>query len=219
MRSPRTIGVDEAGRGPVLGPMALAAVAVTDAQATRLRALGVQDSKAFGATARARARRAELAARVREVASAWRCELVAPADIDRHTRRGQLNHLERRVATGLLRALALARDDRIVCDGARLFGPLAREFPGLRAVDRGEHVHVAVAAASILAKVARDEAFAALAARYEPEFGPLRGGGYPNAATVAFLRAHLARHGRLPPETRQSWGTARRVLGEAGALS
>lgn len=215
MEPPRTIGVDEAGRGPVLGPMALAAVALTEEQAAVLADLGVQDSKAFGATDRARARRAELAARVREVAAACACELVPPDVIDGRTRKGQLNALEREVAAGLLRALALRRDDRVLCDGARVFGPLAREIPGLRALDHGEQAHVSVAAASIVAKVARDEAFAAIAARYEGDFGPIRGGGYPNGATRAFLQAHLARHGRLPPETRLSWGTARDLL--AGA--
>src|SRR5450432_3733463 len=71
--------------------------------------------------------------------------------------------------------------------------------------DPGESKHVAVAAASILAKVHRDELFARIVARYEPHFGPIRGGGYVNARTRAFTDAYRARFGTLPPEARTSW--------------
>ena len=45
-----------------------------------------------------------------------------------------------------------------------------------------------------------------IAARYDAEFGPIRGGGYVNAATADFLRRYHARYRRLPDETRRSWG-------------
>jgi ribonuclease HII len=64
---------------------------------------------------------------------------------------------------------------------------------------------VAVAAASICAKVRRDELYACITARYAPEFGPVRGGGYVNAATRAFARGYVRRFGVLPPEARHSW--------------
>jgi ribonuclease HII len=67
-------------------------------------------------------------------------------------------------------------------------------------------VHVSVAAASILAKDARDAAFARIAAHYESEFGPVTGGGYINAATYRFIDAYRERYGELPPEARKSWG-------------
>ena len=63
-----------------------------------------------------------------------------------------------------------------------------------------------VAAASVLAKVARDDAFAEIARRYATEFGEIRGGGYLNKPTRGFLEAYRAAHGGLPPEARQSWG-------------
>ncbi len=202
----RVIGVDEAGRGPILGPMALAAVAVDEAGVRELERLGVQDSKRFGAGARAKLRRAELAAAIEELAVDARCVLVTVAAIDRRTLRGELNHLEREVAAKLLEAIDAGDDDRIICDGARLFAPLCRRYPQLQAIDRGESAHVSVAAASILAKHARDQAFAAIAARYEPEFGELRGGGYINEPTRRFLAEYRARYDDLPPEARRSWG-------------
>ncbi|MGB1698493.1 MAG: hypothetical protein ACPHRO_00980 [Nannocystaceae bacterium] len=94
----------------------------------------------------------------------------------------------------------------IVCDGARLFAPLAEQFSNLQAMDKAESKSTSVAAASILAKDLRDAAFEEIAQRYRESYGELRGGGYPNAATRAFLDWHLAEFGALPPETRTSWG-------------
>ena len=63
----------------------------------------------------------------------------------------------------------------------------------------------AVAAASIIAKTERDRLFGEIRARYEPDFGEIAGGGYPNPATMTFLDAYRARHGGLPPEVRKKW--------------
>ena len=71
--------------------------------------------------------------------------------------------------------------------------------------DRAEEKHAAVAAASVIAKVLRDERFAQIRQRYEGELGPIRGGGYANAETRRWLRAYAERYGRLPDETRLSW--------------
>lgn len=210
VRVQRTFGVDEAGRGPILGPMAIAVVVVDRKRAARLTRTGVADSKRFGADARGRRARAELAEAVREHALAWALELVDVDTIDRYVLRGGLNVLEREVVARLLDDLGAARDsdagDRIVCDGKHMFAPLQQQFAALEAVNKGESVHVSVAAASIIAKDARDRAFAEIAERYAGEFGELRGGGYLNARTRAFLAAYEAAHGGLPPEARKSWG-------------
>lgn len=199
-------GVDEAGRGPILGPMALAVVVLDRPGTTRLRKLGVQDSKRFGAGPRAQELRAGLAEQIQQHAVAHACELVSVEVIDEHTFRGQLNRLEQDVALRLLRALAAPDHAEIICDGANLFRPLQRHFPRLQAVNDGESFHVAVAAASILAKHARDTAFAEICTRYHTDFGPIAGGGYANAATRRFLDAYARVHGGLPPEARKSWG-------------
>jgi ribonuclease HII len=213
-RVKRTFGVDEAGRGPILGPMAIAVVVVDSKRAARLTRLGVMDSKRFGADDRGRRARAELANAVREHAIAWALELVDVTTIDRYVFGGRLNELEREVVTRLLDDLGAARTtdagDRIVCDGKNMFAPLRGRYPTLEAVNKGESVHVSVAAASIVAKDARDRAFAEIAERYADDFGPLRGGGYLNARTRAFLDAYHRVHGQLPPEARKSWGAPKR---------
>ncbi|TPV95284.1 MAG: hypothetical protein B7733_10540 [Myxococcales bacterium FL481] len=187
--------------------MAIAVVAANVPACTRMERLGVTDSKRFGASAKAKAKRAELAHEIRSTVSQYAVRLVDVRTIDEHTFRGQLNQLERDVVADMLAALETRPRSRIVCDGQKIFAPLRRQFPALEAVNDGESVHITVAAASILAKHARDEAFAAIAAKYELEFGPIRGGGYLNAATRAFLDEYAARRGgELPPEARRSWG-------------
>jgi len=201
-----TYGVDEAGRGPILGPMALAVVVLDRKATTALTKLGVQDSKRFGAGPKAQEQRAALTTQIHQHARAWACELVSVQIIDEHTFRGQLNRLEQDVALQLLRRLGASLAAAIICDGANLFRPLQRHYPQLQAVNDGESHHVAVAAASIIAKHARDTAFAEICSRYEPEFGPIAGGGYVNAATRRFLGAYAQSRGGLPPEARKSWG-------------
>jgi ribonuclease HII len=205
----RTYGADEAGRGPILGPMVIAVVGLDRRSAISLSRRGVTDSKFFGAGVDARLRRAELARVIRERAIAYRIRVVEVEEVDWHTFRGQLNVLERKVVLDLLGELEVGLDERIICDGEVLFSPLRSRFPNLQAVNGGESVHVAVAAASILAKDARDHAFAIIAAQYEAEFGTVTGGGYLNAGTRRFLEAYAIRHGGLPPEARKSWGAAK----------
>ncbi len=202
----RTFGADEAGRGPILGPMAIAVVVLDRSAAISLRRRGVTDSKSFGFGEDARARRAELAECIRERALGHALQVIDVAEIDRHVYRGLLNALERKVVHELLQQLGACDADRIVCDGRILFSPLRKVYAQLEAVDNGEAAHVAVAAASIVAKDARDKAFAEIAKRYEPEFGPVTGGGYLNAATRKFLDAYAKKFGGLPPEARKSWG-------------
>jgi ribonuclease HII len=198
-----TLGIDEAGRGPVIGPMVLAAVCVDTRGAQSLSRAGVRDSKHYGASEQARARRAELAALIRRRAVHCDVWVVDVAEVDRRVRRNELNVLEREVACRLIDRAPSTH--RIVADGKILFDALRYKYSHLEAYNSGESRHCAVAAASILAKVRRDAIFARIAQRYAGEFGQIDGGGYVNAATRRFLRAYARKHNRLPPEARRSW--------------
>lgn len=198
-----TLGIDEAGRGPILGPMVMAAVVLDSKAARALTRAGLADSKKYGVGPDARARRAEMAAMIRARAAFVELEVISAQEIDQRVDKGELNVLERERATVLIRKAPAY--DRIVADGARMFAPLRAEFPALRAYDRGETRHAAVAAASVVAKDERDRQFARIAAEWRADFGDVEGGGYINDATRAFLRAYRARFGDLPRETRRSW--------------
>jgi ribonuclease HII len=197
------LGIDEAGRGPGIGPMVLAAVALDDVSEALLAQAGVRDSKIFGSGTAGRQARARLAALIREHAPFTSIEICDVCDVDAYVARSALNQLERERASLLIRRAPSC--SRIIADGRTLFSPLAAEFAHIEAVDRAEAAHTAVAAASICAKALRDDLFEAIALRYRPEFGALRGGGYVNPATLAFVAEYVRRHGRLPPEARKSW--------------
>lgn len=199
----RTLGIDEAGRGPVLGPMVMAAVCLDTTGARVLTRAGLRDSKGYGAGEKARTLRAQLAAKVRERAVHVEVRVVDVTEIDRRVRRKELNVLEREVAEELIRRAPQV--DRIVADGKNLFRPLAIRFPELVAWDKAESRHASVAAASVLAKHRRDQIFESICRRYEPIFGTMRGGGYVNEATREFLRAYARKYRGLPPEARRSW--------------
>jgi ribonuclease HII len=202
-----TLGVDEAGRGPVIGPMVMAVVALDSKAAAALTRAGLRDSKSFGAGDEAHAIREGLADKIRAKATFVQLEVVDHDVIDTRVSRNELNVLEREVAVRLIDAAMakLRAVDRIVADGKRMFAPLAAKYTCFESRDHAEDHHASVAAASVIAKVERDRRFHAIRARYSGEFGEIAGGGYANAATRRFLRAYAERHGCLPVECRRSW--------------
>lgn len=200
----RKIGIDEAGRGPVLGPLVMAAVALTVQQETELKGFGIQDSKKYGSGARAK--QARIAARPAVYARCHHAVVVFdPQEIDAFVEQGRLDDLERKGALQLLEMLGATPEDEIVCDGAPIFGRLSAKWPNLRAENKADEHHVSVSAASIIAKTIRDERMDEVCRKYEPEFGKITGGGYVNKGTRAFLEAYEAKHGKLPFEARKSW--------------
>jgi len=205
MRPPPSLilGIDEAGRGAVLGPLVLAGCALTSTQEEQLRKAGVADSKAFGPPAKAQRVRAELATLIRERATWCAVVVAAPDRVDASVRRHRLNGLERALAEEILGDAP--RGCRVVLDGHRVFEPLCRRVAGAVSMDKADQHELSVAAASILAKTTRDQLFGEIRARYDAELGPIRGEGYPNPATARFLDAYFNLHGELPPETRRTW--------------
>lgn len=197
------LGIDEAGRGPVLGPMVVAGVVLEPQAASALTRRGVTDSKDYGSGQDARDRRSALAEHVMRLAVDVQVEIFDHEEVDRYCDQGLLNELERVAATRIIERTVPV--NKVIADGEKVFGLLRQRYAHLRAFNFGEQHHVAVAAASIIAKVKRDALFGDIAARYDSEFGPVRGGGYVNAATADFVRRYHARYRRFPDETRRSW--------------
>jgi len=207
-KAPRvTLGIDEAGRGPSIGPMVMAAVALDTKAAASLTRAGLSDSKSYGAGDDAHAIRCELEAKIREKASFIAVIEVDHSEIDSRVTRGELNVLERELAIKMIEQAnrELTQIDRIIADGRRMFSALGLRFERFESHDRAEELHASVAAASVVAKVLRDQRFAEIKARYEVELGPIGGGGYANAHTRRWLRAHAEKYGCLPAEARLSW--------------
>lgn len=221
-------GVDEAGRGPVLGPLVASAVLVDEADAglADLVRDGLRDSKRLTPSTRE-----VMAARVRDVADV-EVKAVSAEAIDRaRTVEGRtLNDVEVALFAGLLRKAAprTAYVDAADVDAERFGREIHRRLDGRsarRVCGPAPHIvaehgaddrYPVVAAASVVAKVERDRRMAAIA----EELGGDAGSGYPSdPATVAFLRRWVRDHGELPPHTRRSWKSAARLLAEADQRS
>jgi ribonuclease HII len=164
-----TAGVDEAGRGPLAGPVVVAAVILDPARPIA----GLADSKTLSA-----ARREALDEQIRERALAFCVVEIGVADIDR------LNILQATLL-GMARALAaLAPAPALaLIDGNRLPGDLCCTA---RAIVDGDATEPAIGAASILAKVARDRILCELDAIH-PGYGFARHKGYPTPEHFAAL--------------------------------
>lgn len=183
-------GVDEAGRGPLAGPVYAAAVILDPARPIA----GLDDSKKLSAKTRDR-----LAVAIREQALAWAIASSSVEEID------AINILQASLLA-MKRAVEALQPlpGQILVDG--LYCPTVA-MPA-RAIVRGDASEPAIAAASILAKTARDAELLRLHAVY-PQYGLDRHKGYPTAAHLAALHAHgvAAIH-------RRSFAPVRRVLEE-----
>lgn len=164
-------GVDEAGRGPLAGPVYAAAVILDQAHPIA----GLADSKKLS-----EARRDALAPLIRQHAAAWAIAQASVEEID------ALNILQASLLAMKRAVQALnVRPHEVWVDG------LHCPDTGLpsRAIVKGDSTVAAISAASILAKTARDEAMAALHAQY-PGYRFDLHKGYPTALHLAALREH-----------------------------
>lgn len=172
-------GVDEAGRGPLAGPVVAAAVILDGRRPIR----GLADSKQLSPR-----RREVLAEAILERATAWGIAVVEPVDIDR------LNILQA-TFRAMQEALAALGIEPVL---VRIDGNRAPRLPWpVQTVIGGDRLDRAISAASILAKVHRDELMCALHEQW-PEYGFDRHKGYPTAAHLAALE----RHGPCPAHRR-----------------
>lgn len=201
----KVLGLDEAGRGCVLGPLVLGGFLISNPDDDALRALGVNDSKRLSAARRVAVRErlnAEGLPLLRE---------VPPQAIDA----GNLNELEE----ALIIELVIAhRPDHVILDALghpRTLPALERRLraavapagcrPTWHIAPKADRDQPVCGAASIVAKVHRDACLDALRARW----GPL-GSGYPSDPTTrAWLRAHLETGQPWPDFVRTRWGTVR----------
>jgi ribonuclease HII len=182
-------GVDEVGRGPLAGDVVAAAVVLPDYPLT-----GLTDSKALS-----EAKRLALSEIIRREARSWALGRSTVAEID------ELNILQasllamRRAVEGLSIQPTL-----VLVDGNRL----PRWPYEARAIVKGDLTEPAISAASILAKVARDQEMVALDRRY-PGYGLAAHKGYPTKAHLTALKAL-----GVSPIHRRSFAPVKRLLAD-----
>lgn len=200
------VGVDEAGKGPVVGAMVVTAVRVPD---SRVLPDGLVDSKQLQPTQRETISEQLQARDDIQITTS----LVAPDEIDKPAT--DMNTLtvtaHGRTAAAIIEPNDVVFADAADTDPARFARRLRAELPHpvtLNAEHKADENHSITAAASIIAKVIRDSHVAALKSRY----GEI-GSGYPNdSKTTNFLTEYVKQHDELPPIARKSWATSQEIL-------
>jgi ribonuclease HII len=206
-------GVDEAGRGPVIGPLMLACAVFDSNGAQRLRELSVKDSKKVTPE-----RRSYLEPLIKSIAVEYVVAGISPAEIDIQRKRKSLNDIEALKVAEMLLSMN-SRPDRIILDaadsvaenyGRRIIGHLQRldknfAVPEVVSEHKADDTYIEVSAASILAKVERDRQVGFLREKYG-NFGS----GYPSDETTQSYVKKAVKDGDLPAFIRRSWDTVNR---------
>jgi len=211
----RIAGVDDAGRGSVIGPLVIAGIMVEEENLTRLKDLGVKDSKLLSPH-----RRGELAHEIRRSALKLHVIKLSPAQIDKVVETGRkLHRLNRLEADTMAKVIEALKPDIAYVDAsdvlAERFKEHIKEKLPFKVRIVSEHkadvTYPIVSAASIIAKVERDEAVQELTQRY----GDM-GSGYPaDPKTIRFLENWVRKHGSYPDFVRRSWKPAKKLREEA----
>lgn len=203
-------GIDEAGRGPVIGPLILCGVCFEESQLTFLKEIGVRDSKKLSPK-----RRKELAKTIKDNCLSFEIINVSAKEIDkRKTDRITLNRLEELKMADIINKL---KPDVIYIDAADVneerFGKSIErslDYSPNKIVSkhRADDTFPIVSAASIIAKDTRDDVIE----KFKQKYGDI-GSGYPSdKRTTDFLRNWIKKNKNFPPFVRISWETTKKIL-------
>ncbi len=210
------VGIDEAGKGPVIGPLCIAGVRIDKDKSNTLKNLGVADSKKLSPK-----KRKQLAGQIKRYSLSYYIMEIFPHQIDELRKIMTMNQI---MVMGFSSVLEKVAVGTIYVDAADVneerFGRLLleeyekkhpEEATNITIVSRhkADDLYPVVSAASILAKVRRDEIIEDL----KKEVGIDFGSGYPSdPKTKHFLMQWYKEHNSLPDIVRHSWKTAQNVI-------
>lgn len=203
-----TCGVDEAGRGPVIGPMVFAAVVIDEKDKNKLVSLGVTDSKMISPEDRL-----ELFDEVKKLAVEWKILSLNAAEITEWMKTASLNDVEAIKTAEMLDSLDCTPDVCYVdCPDTKPerysqnISNLCKKDTKIIAEHKADMTYRVAGAASILAKVTRDEAIE----KISKEHGDI-GCGYPSdPVTQKWLDEHWKKNKQFPDFVRKKWATVDR---------
>ncbi len=205
-------GVDDAGRGAIIGPLVIAGVSVKEDKLENLIRIGVKDSKLLSVS-----RRKELYHQIVSIVDNVVVIKLKPEQIDDYVLRGKkykrLNYLEALSMARLIESLDAeivyvdASDVNVDRFKRDILEALQRRVK-IVSVHHADRIYPIVSAASIIAKVNRDREVLELSQK----FGDV-GSGYPaDDKTIKFLEHWIKEYGDLPPFARKSWKTTKKLL-------
>jgi len=203
------LGIDDAGRGPVIGPMILAGCLIEKSKEPELKHLGVKDSKQLTAK-----RRDVLVEEIKKIAIAYHFTITHPYEIDSRTKMGiNLNKIEAIKTAEIINKLNNGQKIKVVVDCPSVNISSWYDYL-LTHIEKPENLtiscehkadinHVACSAASIIAKTTRDAEVEKIKKLVGVDFGS----GYPSdPETIKFLDKYFAKH-RKDGIFRETWGT------------
>jgi ribonuclease HII len=206
-------GIDEAGKGPVLGPMCVAGLLVDENKLYNITSMGVKDSKKLTPK-----KREALSVEINRLADKVFILEVSPGQIDGLRKVITMNEI---MVACYVKVLEELRPESAFVDAADViaerFGEnIKKKYSrdlNITSEHNADEKYPIVSAASILAKVRRDE----LVRNLERTVGKEIGSGYPaDPKTITFLESWVKEHGTLPDFARSSWETSKNILGRAG---
>ncbi|MEA2004191.1 MAG: ribonuclease HII [archaeon] len=201
------IGIDEAGRGPVIGPMVITGVQIKENDEKALKDLEVKDSKLLKPK-----RREELYTEIKNTAEKIKTITIDAKTIDDLRKTKTLNIIELEAFTDIINSLDaktvyLDLPEHNSDFAERLKAKVKREID-LTAEHKADERYPVVSAASIIAKVTRDRKITDI----EKDTGEPIGSGYPSdPQTKMFLKTHYEKNKNFPTFVRLSWGTVKKI--------
>lgn len=211
-------GVDDAGRGPVIGPLVITGVLFEEAELHKLIEIGVKDSKLLSSK-----KRETLASQIKAMALIHHTVWLSPAEIDRVVESKRKFHkLNRLEAQAMAKAITILKPDIVYVDASDVLADRFAEHiaesltfsPKIVSEHKADVKYPIVSAASIIAKVERDKAICQL----QKKHGNI-GCGYPSDPnTIKFLETWIRKFGSYPNFVRKSWKTAKRVKSKTDSL-
>jgi len=203
-----TCGIDEAGRGPVIGPLVICGVLANDEQERKLVEMGVKDSKMLTPVQRER-----MFDKIKTIVEKYEIIIIEPAEIDSVVGKGKLNNLNWLEADKSVEIINKLKPLRAILDCpstkpekyADYVKKKLKNKVDIIAEHKADQTYPIVSAASILAKVTRDELIQEIKKKYDVEFGS----GYPSdPLTQLFIRKNWNKY----PIFRTSWETYKALV-------
>lgn len=207
-------GIDDAGRGSVIGPLVIAGVMSKKEDLAKLVVLGVKDSKVLSPR-----RREVLAVEIKRLALRYSVIKLTPKDIDKVVQTGKkLHRLNRLEAQTMAKIIEMLKPDIAYVDASDVLEERFKQHileclsfsVEIVSEHKADRNYPIVSAASIIAKVERDKEIAELKEKH----GDL-GCGYPaDQKTISFLRQYIKEFGEYPDFVRKSWKPAKKIKRE-----
>lgn len=206
IKSVQICGVDDAGRGSMLGPLVIAGISLKKSNISKLSLLGVKDSKQLTPKSRD-----ELYKKIILLVDDYYVAKIPPKLIDASVKKHNLNHLEAKYMAKVI--IKLNPDTSYVdsCDvNPQRFGKEITKLTNNKKILSYHHADsrfVVVSAASIIAKVTRDRTIDKLRKNHD------LGSGYPSdSKTINFVKSYYDAHQILPVFVRKSWKPTQKIL-------